>query len=398
MKILLAQFGANGDCLYATALARQIKHDYPDSHLTWATSSLCRPIVEGNPHVDAIWEAQVASRATQGAAWVAYEREILQLLERGIYDRVYLSQIWPRNFQRYDGTVRPSILRAYHAPITVPVQPVLRLTDDEHERVSEFVKKHGIDLYQNRILMECAALSSQSFVTPEFATQVAERLIAEVPDTCVILSSHLEVSSDNPKIVSGRTLSLRENAALTHHCSHFIGTASGLTVINTSSAARQLPMLLLLARDTSVYASFHHDFEYWKMPVDGIIEMTESPSERVADCIAAMIRGGTTLAKEVFHETIRPDFRKYSQQIYHYLIKEKRIVDAGVSLATTAARYGWQPPLVHFARKYVFPNLKHDPATMFPERRAFIGSLRAAVADAVREAGALPASSGPASQ
>ena len=35
-KIILVQLYSNGDCLYATAVARQIKQDFPGSHLTWA--------------------------------------------------------------------------------------------------------------------------------------------------------------------------------------------------------------------------------------------------------------------------------------------------------------------------------------------------------------------------
>jgi hypothetical protein len=52
--ILLVQLYANGDCLYATTLARQIKHDYPGCHLTWAISPSCKSIIDLNPYVDAV--------------------------------------------------------------------------------------------------------------------------------------------------------------------------------------------------------------------------------------------------------------------------------------------------------------------------------------------------------
>ncbi len=55
-KILLGQLGRRGDCLYATAVARQIKEDFPVCHLTWAISSMCRPVIDNNPYVDKIWE------------------------------------------------------------------------------------------------------------------------------------------------------------------------------------------------------------------------------------------------------------------------------------------------------------------------------------------------------
>ena len=55
-KILLLQLMSNGDCLYATAIARQIKEDNPGCQLTWAIASFCKTIIDGNPYVDAVWE------------------------------------------------------------------------------------------------------------------------------------------------------------------------------------------------------------------------------------------------------------------------------------------------------------------------------------------------------
>ena len=73
LRILLGQLGSNGDCLYATILARQIKHDFPDCHLTWAISSLCRPMIEQNPDVEKIWEVPVNSWSGQEFMWEAFE-------------------------------------------------------------------------------------------------------------------------------------------------------------------------------------------------------------------------------------------------------------------------------------------------------------------------------------
>ena len=53
-KIILVQLYSNGDCLYATAVARQIKQDFPGSHLTWAIASFCKSIIINNPFVDEI--------------------------------------------------------------------------------------------------------------------------------------------------------------------------------------------------------------------------------------------------------------------------------------------------------------------------------------------------------
>jgi ADP-heptose:LPS heptosyltransferase len=44
-KIVLVQLFSNGDCLYATAVARQIKADYPGCHLTWAIADFVNPLL-----------------------------------------------------------------------------------------------------------------------------------------------------------------------------------------------------------------------------------------------------------------------------------------------------------------------------------------------------------------
>ena len=48
----MVQLYSNGDCLYATTVARQIKNDYPDCHITWAIASFCKDIINLNPFVD----------------------------------------------------------------------------------------------------------------------------------------------------------------------------------------------------------------------------------------------------------------------------------------------------------------------------------------------------------
>jgi ADP-heptose:LPS heptosyltransferase len=68
-QILLGQLGSNGDCLYATIVARQIKTDFPDCHLTWAVGSFARPVLENNPFVDRIWQIEVRNWSEMDAAW-----------------------------------------------------------------------------------------------------------------------------------------------------------------------------------------------------------------------------------------------------------------------------------------------------------------------------------------
>jgi hypothetical protein len=378
-RILLGQLGSNGDCLYATILARQIKKDVPDCHLTWAISSLCRPMIEHNPDVDEIWEVPVASRRDQQFTWQTFESEALRLLARHHFDRVYLSQIWPNNFQNFDGTVRPSVLRSYGSPITVPIRCVLSLTEQEIGRVEDFVRDHGIEKYRHRIILECSSKSGQSYVTPEFARRVAQLVREQQKDVCFILSSHLPVKTDEAAIVDASGISLRENAALTKHCTLFVGCGSGVTVTAISNAAQELPMIQILSGDTSVYASFAHDFEYWGLAADPIIELTEASEQRVADCILMACRSGHPEARTVFHEDIPVEFRLYFDLIDKHLLRAGRYIDTARSLRVTAERYGWRPEIVRFAQRNVCAFLKLDPSYAFPwvrrEAQAFLDEI-----------------------
>ena len=276
MKVLLGHLASSGDCLYATILGKQIKQDYPDCELTWAISSLCKQVLRNNPHVDHIWEVPVSDWSDLGHAWDSFAHEMMRRQNSpDAFDRFTLSQIDPDNFRYYDGTIRPSILRSYGRPITVPIDTIICLDEEEKGNIDEFVTDNAINGYENRILFECFSKSRQSYVTPEFALDVANRVADRLQNSCAILSSHVPIKTGRSEIIDGSRLSMRESAGLTHYCSQFVGCGSGLTVVATSSASKQLPNIQLLNGNTSVYASFKHDFEYWGRPTDHFVEMHE---------------------------------------------------------------------------------------------------------------------------
>jgi hypothetical protein len=137
-RFLIGQLGSFGDCLYATTVARQIKNDYPDCHLTWAIGSIYRSILDGNPYIDEIWEFPLSKRTDLLDRWQQFENEAVERKNRGDFDEIFLTQVWPNNLKNFDGTLRSSIFRAYNKPITVPVLPVLRLLPAEVENVRNF--------------------------------------------------------------------------------------------------------------------------------------------------------------------------------------------------------------------------------------------------------------------
>jgi len=347
-RILLGQLGANGDCLYATAVARQIKTDFPSCHLTWAVGSLFRHVLDGNPFIDAIWEIPLSSRIELENTWRRFAPEARARRERGEFDEVYLTQINPENYGNFDMTVRASIFRSYPRPITVPVAPVVRLREDEVDNATRFAARHGLDRYEHRILFECMAASSQSFLTPAFATEAAQLVLDRVPDTAFILSSTLPVTSTDPRIIDGSVMRFRENAEITRHCTLFIGGSSGLTWLATSDWAAPLPMIQLLSRETSVYASVVHDAEYFGLPTEHILEMTDCTPRHLADCIVVTLTRNLAAARRVFHEQIPVRLDFYMSTIIWSLVKAFRFRDVVRSWGCVARRYG-PGPFLRFA-------------------------------------------------
>ncbi len=334
-RILLGQLGALGDCLYATAIARQIKHDYPDCHLTWAIGSMARPVLLGNPDVDEIWEVPMANHGEMRAAWENFEQEAKEAKRRGEFDDIFLTQIFPNNFKNFDGTVRYSIFRAYPRPITVPVEPVIFLTSDEVENVNKFAQQHKLAQSYPVILFECSAGSGQTFVSPDFAVQFSQNLINYRPEARIILSSHKPIQTGDDRIIDGSQLSFRENAELTKYCSLLIGGSSGVSWLCTSTWAKPLPMIQLLNKFTSVFASFVHDYEYRGADTSMIIEMTDCSPDKLLLCTKTILLEGFESARVKFDEQIPLNFDHYFS-----LIKPQKRADRFHSMICTIKRYG----------------------------------------------------------
>jgi hypothetical protein len=377
-RILLGHLGKSGDCLYATILARQLRADHPDAHITWAISSQCAGLIANNPHINAVWQIEMhGRRADHVGMWMMFEREALQRYRRREFDHVLLSQIWPNNLQNYDGTVRPSVLRAYGRPITVPIENVIDLTTAEIECVEQYATAYGLHGFGHRILFECSAMSDQSFVNPDFAQAIAQHLYEMLPDVTVIFNSHLPMQLQDHRSRYSGSLSLRELARLTKHCTLFVGCGSGGSVAASSTAAQPLPMIQLLSASSSMQASFRHDFEYFGIKDRSVLELTRKDPKYIANCIAHVCRAGIDAAIAQFGSPIPVGFGHYFPVIEGQLLASFRYIDAARSLSATAARYGWRPDLIAFGEQRIAPNLQIDPSWIFAGNRRTAERFRA---------------------
>jgi hypothetical protein len=347
-RILLGQLGALGDVLYATAVARQIKHDFPNCHLTWGIGAQAAGLLAGNPDVDSVWQwtEPVVGHRDMADSWNRFALAAKNAEARGEYDAVYLTQIFPNNYRRFDGTVRQSIFRGYPGRITVPVEPRIVLSDVECENVDRFVRSTGLLSAPFVVMFEYGSNSSQSFVTNDFAREFAIRFIELLPQAMLVLASKSGLDVTHSRVVDASCLSFRENAQLTHHVSMLIGVSSGISWLCTSTWARKLPTIQLLAAERSVYASMVHDFEYRGADVSHIIEMTDCPVDTVLQCVKCAIEAGFPAARERFHVQIQQDFQYWLAVMRGMLLRGEF---EAVAEAThhTMRRYGYQPHIAN---------------------------------------------------
>ena len=307
-KILLGMLVANGDCLMATVLAKQIKKDYPGCHLTWAISNLCRGVIDGNPDVDAVWEIHLNNKKeAEKEGWYQFETAALKRKEKGEFDEIFFTQIYPNNVHCFDGTTRSTIYNAYPHPVTVDARPVLRLREEEIKNVAAFASVHQLDKYRDVILFECSSFSGQSFVTPDWALEVSRRLLESRENLFIILSTHLPLANLPPRMAVAANLSLRENAELTKYCSLLLGCSSGITWMATSDWANRLPMLQFLKRGKGfTFASVAYDHRYWGLDDQLIIETTNEDISAAVNMVSEVLMSGVPAVRKKFHMELKP--------------------------------------------------------------------------------------------
>jgi hypothetical protein len=345
-RILIGQLGSYGDCLIATTIAHQIKMDNPRGcHLTWGIGSHYSRIIENNPDVDAVWEYPITSRWEVVSKWYQFAKEAQERKDRGEFDEIYLTQVYPGFPERFYGSLRESMFRAYGKVASPPIME-LELSLEEVINVQDFARLHTLSRRTDVILFECSPESGQSFVTQNFALRVARMIVTDIPGSCVILSGSEKINTNHPDIIDASGLTFRENAELTEYCTLFVGTGSGLTQIIQTDWAKSLPIIQLLKPRT--VASINWDRKQQGLPEGNVIEMTNCTELQVYHCcISAMVDFG--FARRHFNEEIVPDFNII--RFHMRFDKAKREGDylgILVALLVTIEDYGLSMGLWHF--------------------------------------------------
>lgn len=319
-KVLLGHLNSNGDCLFATVIARQIKEvDYPGCHLTWAVNSKSKQSIYLNPYVDEIWEIPTEKSTVSEEEWKIFTTEAESKRQNGEFDFVFLTQIMGDNFSNYDGGIRSSIYNNYPHEITVSYQPTIRLSEQEVENVKQFSDLHNIQKYKNVILVECGPDSFTSSLNMQSAYQLAVEITEDRKDTAFILSSNKQFSSTSENIIDGSSLTYRENAELTKYCNLLVGCGSGISWLTTTDWAKKLNTILVVNDNNMVFPSMIYDHEYINLPTDNIIEIQDNRDSlnKIKSHLSKILDLGFPSVKESANDRIYlSNFFLMSHQIY----------------------------------------------------------------------------------
>ena len=367
VRILIMHLVSNGDCLYATAIARQIKKDNPGCHLTWLISKKCSSVLINNPHVDELVEVEVGSIWDAGAeGWHRIKAEMVQSGFFKTFNQIYFTQFFPENIHHFDGTIRSTLFRSYTGGKVDEVTPELRLTRQEETNAEAFANRHGLSGFNKVVLFECSPGSSQSFVNPEIALGIAHKMVSEYPDMMVVLSSHLSFETNHPRILLANTISFRENARLANYCDLLIGCSSGITWLCTSSAVRRdLPMIQLLSKSKGIsFASVAYDLQHWGLEGNRVVEIFENDQTLILSAVRTFFTEGIKSCKLKFHEAIKPN-PFHLTTYFNMLAKRGRIVNALGLFNNFIDRNGWSFQLVMAIPYILLQGLFRVPLVLF---------------------------------
>jgi ADP-heptose:LPS heptosyltransferase len=270
-RILLIQLFSNGDCLYVTAIARQLKKNNPASHLTWVVSSKCSSMLRNNPDIDEIQEVEIPNSAQNEIIFNQILSEANEKKISGFYSKIIVPQLLGKNMKYYDGMVSSSLYRSAGFKHIDDPTPKLFLTQKEHLVAKEFAEKNKLHLYKHVILFECAPQSNQLLLTDDLIKEYA-RCIVNQGSACVILSSPKPYCFNEPHVFDGNQLSIRETVALTHYCTLLLGCSSGISWASTSSAAGSLDFVQILSRGAYYFNPLSLTLEKWHHPTNRIFE------------------------------------------------------------------------------------------------------------------------------
>jgi hypothetical protein len=321
-RILLIQLYSNGDCLYATTIAKQVKQDNEHCVLQWMILAPYAGILKNNPWVDEIIPMEKLAGETGDETYARAIKIAAERIKEGKIDTYYFTQIIADNFSNYDGCIRRSLFRGYDKPITVDKTPVLVLDDEEKAAAARFASLHNLASYRQIILFETSPLSGQAALSEADICQIAIAA-GKLPGTCIILSSYKSFGINAPHVLDGSVLSIRETVAVTHYCTLLLGCSSGITWGSLSTAGKQLPMIQLLDANAYFFNPPSIDFKFAGIAETAVIELYRYTVDSITNILDTTGTDGFATAKLQYNHVTRNSFALH-RGIVHYFLKKRK--------------------------------------------------------------------------
>jgi ADP-heptose:LPS heptosyltransferase len=317
-RILLIQLFSNGDCLYVTAIARQIKKNHPGSYLTWIVSSKCSSMLLNNPDIDEILEVAIPNASQNEIIFNQILSEANEKKRFGLYSKIIVPQLIGNNMKYYDGLVYSSLYRSAGFEQIDDPTPKLYLTQNEYQIAKEFAQQNQLHLYKHVILFECAPQSNQLLLTDELIKEYA-RCIVNQGSACVILSSPKAYRFNEPHIFDGNRLSIRETVALTHYCTLLLGCSSGISWAANSNAAKSLNFVQILSKQAYYFNPLSLTLEKWHYSSNRILELIEFNTHKIEQVFQDIFTKDFQSARINHHQKVQISFKLHRGIIHHFL-------------------------------------------------------------------------------
>lgn len=332
VRILLVQLASMGDCLFVTAIARQIKEvDFPGCNLTWLIGSRYTPAIKNNPYLDGVIEIPLLSIGDNEKQRNLISEHIADAGGFNKFDQIFITDYTPVNFKNWFGTTRSALFRSYPYKLKVNPQPIIYLTAEEKTRVADFCHKNCINNQSYNILFECSPQSGQSLMTLNKAKEIAEQIIRKNQNIKFILSSNQPFVSRNPNIIDGSNISWRENAELANSCNLMVGCSSGISWLCTSQWTKPLLFIQIINPNYmrgSFSASMKIDFRYFGIETKNLIELYNPSEDILQACILSATENNFNQIKNLYDVTDNSHFANF-----------KYLMEARISLIEKASLF-----------------------------------------------------------
>jgi ADP-heptose:LPS heptosyltransferase len=256
-QIGIAIFHGLGDVLNATIIARQIRADRPNAHIVWYTAAQYAFVLEGNPDVDEIVPLDGDPKALDSC--------IEKLRSERSWDAFYV----PAPYLAYEklpgGDLTELMLATYDRPLTVPLRPVMVLSEQEVERARQWWAQLPSD--RPRILVETEFFSQQSPWDFSYAVALIEALTQHRP-VFVFTAKNCPPYWDELRTVYPDCvwcdLPFRLNAELYNLCDAFVGVSSAISCLSNSTWCRHdVPHIEVVSGPHWSTWHFQHHTQRW---------------------------------------------------------------------------------------------------------------------------------------